>query len=99
LSKPSFDHYYLYDELEEFLVPINLTYLNLSKLHSTGKTQGRDIWLIEISNMEKGDPAKKPGFYIDGNTHSSEVTGGAVCVTRARAFSGNSADRLIKVRL
>ena len=81
MSKPSFDHYYLYEELEEFLVQTKLSYPELSRLHSIGKTpQGRDIWLIEISSMEKGDPAKKPGFYIDGNTHSSEVTGGAVCV-------------------
>jgi murein tripeptide amidase MpaA len=30
--------------------------------------------------MQKGDSSKKPGFYIDGNTHASEVTGSAVCI-------------------
>jgi murein tripeptide amidase MpaA len=81
LSEPSFDHYYLYEEITEFLREINLAYPNLSKLHSIGKTpQGRDIWVIELSNKEEGNPDKKPGFYIDGNTHASEVTGSAVCI-------------------
>jgi murein tripeptide amidase MpaA len=81
LNEPSFDHYHLYEEITEFLQEINLTYPNISKLHSIGKTpQGRDIWLIELSNKEEGNPDKKPGFYIDGNTHASEVTGSAVCI-------------------
>jgi murein tripeptide amidase MpaA len=80
LSKPSFDHYYLYEELEEFLVQINLSHPDITKLQSIGKTpQGRDIWLLELSSREK-DPGKKPGFYIDANTHASEVTGSAVCI-------------------
>ena len=81
MNKPSFDHYYLYEEITELLQEINLTYPNISKLHSIGKTpQNRDIWLIELSNKEEGNPDKKPGFYIDGNTHASEVTGSAVCI-------------------
>jgi hypothetical protein len=54
LNEPSFDHYYLYDEIAEFLFEINLTYPNISKLHSIGKTpQGRDIWLIEYLTRRK----------------------------------------------
>lgn len=97
MSEPSFDRYYLYEELEEFLVQINLSYPNLSKLQSIGKTpQGRDIWLIELSNMKKGDPSKKPGFYIDANTHASEVTGSAVCIkTIWELVSGFGKDEFI----
>ena len=79
--EPKFDHYYLYDETNEFLKRLEEAHPGLAKLHSIGKTpQGRDILLMELSNRDKGDPDKKPGMYIDGNTHASEVTGSMVCL-------------------
>ncbi|MFB0557990.1 MAG: M14 family zinc carboxypeptidase, partial [Candidatus Bathyarchaeia archaeon] len=75
------DHYYLYDEITDLLKRLEKEHPKLAKLHSMGKTpQGRDIWLMELSNREKGDPDRKPGMYIDGNTHASEVTGSMVCL-------------------
>ena len=81
LSSTVFDHYFLYEEMVEYLVKVSMDYPRLCKMHSIGKTlQDKEIWLLEVSNMEKGDPDRKPGFYIDGNTHASEVTGSMVCL-------------------
>jgi murein tripeptide amidase MpaA len=77
----TFDHYYLYNEITDLLKRLEKEHPKLAKLHSIGKTpQGRDIWLMELSNREKGNPDRKPGMYIDGNTHASEVTGSMVCL-------------------
>ncbi len=78
---PKFDHYYLYEEITTFLMEMVERYPDLARVHSIGRSpQGRDLWLMEITNREEGDPLRKPGMYVDGNTHASEVTGSMVCL-------------------
>lgn len=75
-----YDHYYRYDELTAFLQTAAEEYPHLARLQSIGQSwQGREIWLLEISNRQIGDPARKPAMYIEGNMHAGEVTGCAVC--------------------
>lgn len=46
------------------------------KLGTIGKsTQGRDMFLLTVTNFSVGDADKKPAMYIDGNIHSNEVQG------------------------
>ena len=46
------------------------------KCGSIGKsTQGREMWLLTVTNFRKGDPDKKPAMWIDGNIHSNEIQG------------------------
>lgn len=46
------------------------------KLGSIGKsTQGRDMFVLTVSNFSVGDADRKPAMYIDGNIHSNEVQG------------------------
>lgn len=74
-----FDHYYLYDELTKTLNKLAEKYPDLANLYSIGKSpQGRDLWVMELTNTKTGAPDKKPGFFIDGNCHSGEVTGSMV---------------------
>lgn len=55
---------------------IAAAYPDLVKLESIGKSyMGRDIWCLAITDYKKGDAARKPGMYIDGNIHSNEVQG------------------------
>jgi len=76
-----FDKFPLYDELEETLVKLNLEYPGLTMLYSIGKSlQGRDLWVMEVTNRETGSAEEKPGLWIDGNTHSGEPTGTNVCL-------------------
>lgn len=70
------DHYYNYKEMIDFLKSAQKTFPKLMTLQSIGKTSfKRDIWLATITNPETGDAESKPAFWVDGNTHASEVTG------------------------
>jgi hypothetical protein len=46
------------------------------KLSSIGKShEGRDMWLITVTDFTTGDADRKPAMYIDGNIHSNEIQG------------------------
>lgn len=51
-------------------------YPDLVSVESIGKSvQGRDIWLLTVSDRKTMDPGLKPGYWIDGNIHSIEIQG------------------------
>jgi len=76
-----FGKYRTYDELYAVMKQLADEYPNFSKLYSIGQSlQGRELWTMEITNQETGPADEKPGMWIDGNTHSPEVTGSAVCL-------------------
>ena len=57
------------------------TYPKITRLHNIGKSfLGNDLLVLEITNKETGKAQDKPGFWIDGNLHASEVMGAAVCL-------------------
>ncbi|WP_367913309.1 M14 family metallopeptidase [Leadbetterella sp. DM7] len=59
-------------------------YPDLVKLESIGKSvEGRDIWLMSITDFKTGQPDRKPGFYIDGNIHANELQGTEVALYTA----------------
>ena len=69
--------YTSFNEMTDLLREAVLKYPDLTKLYSIGKSyQGRDIWLLEISNRKKGNPDEKPGLYINALIDSSEVVTG-----------------------
>jgi hypothetical protein len=68
--------YYSHDELTEIYRGMVKKFPRLVKLVSTGKSrQGRDLWLLEITNFKTGPPESKPAFYLDGAIHGNEVQG------------------------
>lgn len=72
----SWNRYYTYEGVVDIMQKINKAYPNLTRLESIGKSyQGRDIYLLSISDFKTGDPDKKPAMYIDGNIHSNEIQG------------------------
>jgi murein tripeptide amidase MpaA len=76
--------YHKYDDLTSILNQLAAAYPELVSIYSIGRTyQGRDIWCLEITNKATGPALHKPGFQIDGNTHSGEVTGCAVALYNA----------------
>jgi hypothetical protein len=81
MAEIDFGRYPLYEELEDILLKLNVGYPGLTELYSIGKTlQGRDLWVVEVTNEETGAASEKPGLWIDGNTHSSEPAGTNVCL-------------------
>ncbi|MCK0131712.1 M14 family metallopeptidase [Flavobacteriaceae bacterium F08102] len=80
----AFNRYYTAEGLAEISKKIAKAYPNLVKRHSIGKsTEGRDIWMMEITNYKVGNADRKPGFYIDGNIHSNEIQGSEICTYTA----------------
>lgn len=51
-------------------------YPDIARVHRIGKTrQGRDLWVMEITNRKTGDGITKPGLWMDGNIHAGEISG------------------------
>ena len=72
----AYDHFYGYDELSETLRAWAEEAPQLCSVESIGKSyEGRDIWLVTLTNTETGAHADKPGFLIEANIHSMEWTG------------------------
>ena len=70
--------------LNRIVRQIHEAYPNLTRLINIGKSyQGRDMWILEVTNFSEGDPATKPAMYIDGNIHGNEVQGGEAVVYTA----------------
>ena len=75
------NRYYDHKELGEICERIAKAYPKLVKFTSIGKSyEGRDLWLLTVSNSEKGDPESKPAMYIDGNVHGNEIQGSEVAL-------------------
>ncbi len=70
-----FDRYIRYDELTQICKDLAAEYPNLVMLDSIGKShEGRDIWILTITDAATGSAATKPAFWCDGNIHASEVS-------------------------
>jgi hypothetical protein len=77
----NFNRYYSSEGLEDIEKQIAKAHPNLAKLKSIGKsTEGRDIWMLEVTNFKEGIPDKKPGYYVDGNIHSNEIQGAELSI-------------------
>lgn len=70
-----FDTYYRYDDLTRILRGLADEYPKLVRLESIGKShEGREVWLVTVTNFEAGDDKEKPALWIDGNIHATEVS-------------------------
>ncbi|MBI5708249.1 MAG: carboxypeptidase [Armatimonadetes bacterium] len=71
----AFDRYYRYEELTGLLKAYEAEYPNLVSVASMGKSfEGRDIWVVAVTNKATGPAEEKPAFWCDGNIHASEVS-------------------------
>lgn len=72
----NWDRFYDHAAIGEIGRRLQAAHPNTCRLSSIGKShEGREMWLITVSDFTKGDPDKKPAMYIDGNIHSNEVQG------------------------
>ncbi len=80
----AWNRYYDTKQLLEIMRRIEKAYPDLAKVSSIGKSyQGKDMWMITVSNSKNGDPDRKPAMYIDGNIHSNEIQGSEVALYTA----------------
>lgn len=80
----SWNRYYTNAGITDILKKLAAAYPNLVKLESMGKSfQGREMWVLTISDKNSGNPDLKPGFWIDGNIHSIEIQGSEMALYTA----------------
>ncbi|MBS9524246.1 peptidase M14 [Litoribacter alkaliphilus] len=72
----AWNRYYTYEGINEVMRKIADAHPDLARMESIGKSyEGRDIYLLTVSDFKTGDPDRKPAMYIDGNIHSNEIQG------------------------
>jgi len=68
-------HYFDYDEIVYWFDRWNREYTDLTEVISIGKTmEGRDIWVLAVTNKNTGHRTRKPAMWMGGARHSGEVT-------------------------
>jgi murein tripeptide amidase MpaA len=81
LPVPRFDQFYRHAELTRLLQDVAAAAPRLASLSSLGRShEGREIWLLTITNRETGADTDKPAFWIDGNIHAAELTACTACL-------------------
>ena len=77
----AFDRFYRYAELTELLRAFAAATPRLATVESMGRShEGRDIWVVTVTNRETGEASDKPAFWVDGNIHSTEVAASVAAV-------------------
>lgn len=73
-----FDRFYRYAELTELLHAFAREHPDLVTVEAIGQShEGRDIWVVTVTNGKTGPAAEKPAFWVDGNIHATEVAASA----------------------
>ncbi len=77
----AFDRFYRYAELTSLLHALAHEHPQLVSIESIGKShEGRDIWVLTLTNTATGAARDKPAFWVDGNIHSTEVAASAAAL-------------------
>jgi murein tripeptide amidase MpaA len=78
---PRFDQFYRHPELTRLLQDYAAALPGLVRLASIGKShEGRDIWLVTVTNSVTGPAEDKPALWVDGNIHAAELTASTACL-------------------
>ena len=92
----TYDHYFLYEDIEKILKQYETNYPEYTKLDILGVTkEGRNIYLMEITDLSTGDFNEKPAYYIEANMHAGEVTGSMVAMYLIDTLLTNKEDENI----
>lgn len=100
ITKQSYDHYYRYDEITAILQEYQRDYPDYVRLSSLAtSTEGREMWLIEVTDLSTGDFMDKPAYCLDANIHAGEVTGSMAAMYFLDTVFSNIAHEEIKKML
>jgi len=81
MTEATFDRFYRYDDLTRILRGYAEEFSGLVKMESVGKSyEGRDIWVVVVTNFGTGPDEEKPALWVDGNIHASELSTSTMCL-------------------
>ncbi|MEQ8261931.1 M14 family metallopeptidase [Pseudohaliea sp.] len=70
-----------YEALTEKLKALEASHRDFLRLWSIGRShEGREIWVLELTNKATGPAADKPALLLDGNIHAVELTASSVAI-------------------
>jgi hypothetical protein len=92
-----FDRYLRYDELVEWLHGVADAHPGLVALETYGHShEGRDLWLVTITDATTGAHDTKPAHWVDASIHAVELTATvAACFLIDRLVTGFGTDDTI----
>ncbi|MFZ4720357.1 MAG: M14 family metallopeptidase [Ilumatobacteraceae bacterium] len=77
----AFDRFLRHDEYAAWLHELAAAFPSLVTVESYGRShEGRDLWLVTITDAATGAHDTKPAHWVDANIHSVEVTGGVAAL-------------------
>ena len=91
-----FPHYHTFDELTAYLRDVAAQHPDLARLDSMGQSyEGRDLWVMTLTNTRTGPDTEKPAYWIDANIHAGNMLAyqcGARLITASTA-------KIVKTRM
>ncbi|MBL8510519.1 MAG: carboxypeptidase, partial [Betaproteobacteria bacterium] len=77
----AFNRFYPYAELRQLLHDFVAAFPHLVSLETIGQShEGRDIWVVTVTNQQTGAASDKPAYWVDANIHASELAGSAAAL-------------------
>ncbi len=96
----TYDHYYNYREITDILQEYAAQFPAFTRLTSIGKTtEGREMWVLAITDTAAGDFDEKPGYMAVGHVHAGEVTGSMCAMYLADTLLSNLEEESIAALL
>jgi len=80
----TWDRYYDHEAVGDIGRRLQAAFPDRCRLSSIGKSyEGRELWLLTVTNFDVGEADRKPAMWIDGNIHSNEVQGQEIALYTA----------------
>lgn len=80
----NWSRYHDLKQMEQFYKDLQKAYPDLIKYESIGKSyEGRDIFVLTVTDFKEGKPERKPAMWIDGNIHANELQGSEISMYTA----------------
>ncbi|MGQ9821391.1 MAG: M14 family metallopeptidase [Thermogutta sp.] len=80
----AWDRYHDYEEATRLLQEMAAAFPGLCRLESLGPSyQGRELWLLTVTEQGEVPDIRKPGFWLDAGIHANEIQGTEVVLYTA----------------
>ncbi|MCL7937050.1 MAG: M14 family metallopeptidase [marine benthic group bacterium] len=80
----SWDRYFDHETLGEIGRRLEEAWPDRCRSSSIGRSvEGRDLWLLTVTDFQAGEADAKPAMWIDGNIHANEVQGSEIALYTA----------------